>query len=70
MNTYEEWYGGSFAKYRDLPWWGSQLRPEDMMAPWRVVDVVPYGYLVLETKEGTQFKMLNRPVVVVGDLIA
>jgi hypothetical protein len=64
----EFWYQGNYEEYRNLPW----LHDSNTIAlmPWKVLDVVPFGYIVFLSAGGTKFKMLHNPIVVVGDIIS
>jgi hypothetical protein len=69
MNAAEEyWYEGKYGEYRNLPW----LHDPNtiVIMPWTVVDVCPMGYIVFLSSGGTKFKMLNKPTVVIGDIIS
>lgn len=69
MNAAEEyWYCGAYEKYRRLPW----LHDRDTIAlmPWKVIEVVPFGYVVFLSAGGSEFKMLKNPSLVVGDIIS
>jgi len=63
----EYWYEGEYEKYRDLPWL-HQLNSPPIM-PWKVVDPVPYGYIVFVSSGGTKFKMFSNPALVSGDVV-
>ena len=68
MNAATEfWYEGRYEEYRDCPW----LHAMDVVPimPWIVLDIIPAGYIVCMSSGGTKFKMLNKPVVVIGDVI-
>ena len=69
MNVAAEWYKGDFADYESLPWLHEMKDAPPM--PWMVVDINPSGYIVFACIDGAmqKFKMLNRPIVVVGDII-
>jgi hypothetical protein len=66
MNEY--WYEGVYSEYRKLPW----LHDADTIAlmPWKVVDVVPFGYIVFISAGGTKFKLMNKPVLIAGDIVS
>ncbi len=69
MNTAEEyWYKGSYEEYQRLPW----LHDPNTIAlmPWKVIEVVPFGYVVFLSAGGTRFKMLRNPAIVAGDIIS
>jgi hypothetical protein len=69
MNAAEEfWYQGHYEEYRHLPW----LHDRNTIAlmPWKVIEIVPFGYIVFLSAGGTEFKMLNKPAVCIGDIIS
>jgi hypothetical protein len=70
MNSQEEfWYDGRYNAYRRMPWLHESPAGAFPM-PWTVVEIIPMGYVVFKSANDVEFKMLNKPVVVAGDLIS
>ena len=63
-----EWYKGNAARFRSIPWLHEMERAPQM--PWKVEYVHPLGYVVMISSGVSMFKILNKPVIVEGDVIA